>query len=880
MSRSITEQETTETRVSSPNDVNTTPIRELPSHCTYDTEALDSVHHHHVSKTVSMETRFLDISGSMTSAPDRNICLSSCHDSPPDSPPSSGISGAFHCSTSMSIGPSHHQLPTLSSLYSSSTSEPDTDGGDELSRGVSLAGIESDDMDKNKQSNLDLAHIGTFEDPSPHNDGPSQSLDILCPQLDHLYDGLLHACNNRPTDGVGEASMDSGAPNFDVHENIVTMLTDEAHHVSGPSDPYNTTADLDDAFEQAGGPSSSVTPHQYQALYHTFLQELHETLPVGVAPHSQYDAISVHDAGVADVELHSAEDNNPVHLVPPNSGVPILPWFMEADIPNMSFLGPASGLLDTAAFGGPAAGRLVNSTAFGDAQDPDEDFERNLDVCEFFEYWRSRYEMQTSAWPRVGGQATRLRDSQRPDQITISDLDGDRCDYQGINWQQLGADREEGRVIRNQTYTNYTNIHYSDDMMHGLGYQTTRNHAKQLPSSDSHFRFRQLKTQHKAHLSHFQLRNLISAPSRNCVFYAGKSQIFCVDTTLNTGRSLMNFTKPCLTSHLLPPRKVSTMTASHDVVVAGGFGGQYAMQSVLAAPDTPYTLGIITEHDNSITNHIHITPSRQSGLPLAIFSSNDDTIRVLDCHTNTFIGAHSYPWPVNCAATSPDARLRLLVGDDSYPWIVEAESGTRITELKHHRDYGFACDWAPDGIHFATGNQDGVVQVFDARNWNSPLQTIATEIGGARSIRFSPVGGGRRVLVIAEPADVVSVVDAVTWESRQRFDFLGEIGGVAITDDGGRLFVANMDDKFGGLMEFERTDFVGCGDDESRDWMGLGIRHGWGGEYLGDEGEGKGMRAESRTDWVPERELDDDARVVGMAANREWRGLELGDLVL
>jgi WD40 repeat protein len=166
----------------------------------------------------------------------------------------------------------------------------------------------------------------------------------------------------------------------------------------------------------------------------------------------------------------------------------------------------------------------------------------------------------------------------------------------------------------------------------------------------------------------------------------------------------------------------------------------------------------------------------------------------------------------NCSATSPDNRLRLVVGDDIESLILDAETGRRVTGLRHHRDYGFACDWSPDGRYMATGNQDGTVQIWDARHWNHPLytempfdKTIGTELGGIRSLHFSPLGGGKPVLLMAEPADVISIVDATTFDTRQRFDFFGEIGGTSFVPDGSAFFVANMDRTFGGLFQFERT---------------------------------------------------------------------------
>ena len=372
-----------------------------------------------------------------------------------------------------------------------------------------------------------------------------------------------------------------------------------------------------------------------------------------------------------------------------------------------------------------------------------------------------------------------------------------------------------------------------------------------------------MTTRHKAHLSHFQLRNIVSATSKNAVYYAGRSKVFCADPTLGTEQAVMDFTKPSRGSDNVPLQKISTMTASDGVLIAGGFGGEYAMMSLSSSYDSALTSGLITDNYNGITNHIHTIKDRRSGLPLAVFSSNDDHIRVLDCNTNTFLMGHKYPFPINCAATSPDGRLRLLVGDHCHPWVVDAESGERIVKLHNHRDYGFACAWAEDGIHIATGNQDGIVQVWDARHFSRPLKIIGTTMGGVRSMRFSPVGSGKRVLLMAEPADIISVVDAVSFESTQRFDFFGEIGGIGFVPDGGSFFVANTDVNFGGLLEFER--------------VGHGERYGMPDPELGNSDDY--LPREMDFDWRLDAELEDDDRTGRTEPHRRRRGLDLHSLV-
>ena len=70
-------------------------------------------------------------------------------------------------------------------------------------------------------------------------------------------------------------------------------------------------------------------------------------------------------------------------------------------------------------------------------------------------------------------------------------------------------------------------------------------------------------------------------------------------------------------------------------------------------------------------------------------------------------------------------------------------------------------------------------------------------------MRFSPVGGGPRCLLLAEEADRVSVVDMVDWERVQTIDFLGGVVGVDFERDGGAFWIANSDTRFGGFMRWD-----------------------------------------------------------------------------
>ncbi|KAL8947519.1 MAG: hypothetical protein Q9222_006206, partial [Ikaeria aurantiellina] len=411
--------------------------------------------------------------------------------------------------------------------------------------------------------------------------------------------------------------------------------------------------------------------------------------------------------------------------------------------------------------------------------------------------------------------------------VTASDVEQERCDIQGIDWRSFNVARNEIRRIRNTTYFNHVNVlnpNYNEQvanhwpMYNAAPYinRAGRSKAATIPRSTEYFRFARMSRQYNIRIPHFQLRHTVTASSKNAIFFPTVShnensdypdetgsQITCLNPSVEGGDNSYTLDAAHTTADPDVPKmqKIFTLSATHGILAAGGFGGEYAFKPLSSSPTDPFTAGIITISPNSSTNHVHTYLDRRSGLPRAVFSSNDYNVHTLDCETNTFLSRHDHAAAVNCSATSPDTRLRVMVRDAVHPLLVESDTGKRIGKLSGHCDYGFACDWDHDGRYFATGAQDGVVQIFDARAWRKPVQTFATELGGVRVLKFSPgTSGGERVLAMAESADFVHLIrgpgmvssdesketqalggeaeQEMPFGSKQTFDFFGEIAGI------------------------------------------------------------------------------------------------------
>ena len=664
-------------------------------------------------------------------------------------------------------------------LDRSFSAEPDFagDSDDDLFGGVTIRHYDDNDMDM-QESNLNVQHshttgVGTHA---------GLSIQSISPQTRSTQMGTDVGMNDGNSDTDMDMHLDCDEPS---EETLARSSYDVSHQPRGTSLGTSPLTELIEWIPppQFGAARDPISGHL------TFFGNLGEDDAGASAIASEVEATQEGEHSIID-RVTSPIGSSTGSLFGLGDALVFQVQSQLGEDPEDSVLNPVPGYIDT-----------------------HDDYESNMKVVEFFECWRNRY-AAGARFPPIGVEALLLEQSRYKvkSRISIEDLDGERCDIQGIDWVELGAKREEARVIRNRSYHNYRNLSPDgENYGHSSLFRQSHDHARVLPSCDNHFRFTEYSTRYKARLGQFQLRHLMSAPTRNAIFYATAHGVVCFNSTMSTEEYVMDLTKKpsgCSEDH---PARISTLTASDGVLAIGGYNGEYAIKSLYSANDGSHLCGALTRAINSITNHVHTFPDRRSGKPQAVFCSNDDKIRVLDCETNTFIREHKIDWPVNCSATSPDGRLRLVVGDDTRPWVVDAETGRQVIVLHAHRDYGFACDWSPDGRHMVTGNQDGQVLLWDTRRWDQPLshKTIGTELGGIRSLHFSPLGEGRPVLLMAEPADIISVVDAVTFDTRQRWDFYGEIGGTAFVPDGSAFYVANMDKNFGGIFQFERTGWLG-----------------------------------------------------------------------
>jgi hypothetical protein len=480
--------------------------------------------------------------------------------------------------------------------------------------------------------------------------------------------------------------------------------------------------------------------------------------------------------------------------------------------------------------------------------------DQNHDMLSFLQFWRYHFANKNIEHP-INSEACEPTVYGARGIITEADVREDFCDFQGINWTRLGTQRRTARQFRNW--------YHEHPQVRAYAIPST---ASRLYDTESLFKFRRMNTNHRTFIEHYQLRNLLAATSPNDVYYVSRSKVMHTSPSGASASCAMDLggSQPSPTQSA--GVRITALASAENILIAGGYRGEYALQDLHSEYGTGPIKGIISNNTNAIANHIHTSRSRISGHPQAIFCSNDSYMHVLDCFTNRFVNHIQYDDIINCAATAPNGRLRVLVGDFEGAAIVDADSGCSLQQLGGHNAHGFAAAWADDDVHVATAAQDCHVLVWDARNWSQPLADISCEGTYATSLQFSPIGGGKRLLLAAESADVVNIIDAETYDRKQVVNFFGDVAGMTMSSDGSEFLIANSDRHFGGLMSFQR---MGYGGNDIGQEIDVGVRTG---DARRDHRRGE------QNDWLPEYELEYHSGVRLSAKARRRRGLALHDI--
>ncbi|KAI8585750.1 WD40-repeat-containing domain protein [Geranomyces variabilis] len=263
----------------------------------------------------------------------------------------------------------------------------------------------------------------------------------------------------------------------------------------------------------------------------------------------------------------------------------------------------------------------------------------------------------------------------------------------------------------------------------------------------------------RSSIQHWQLRDLISCPTRRSEFlYVNQNNVFQYNT-------ISKQTTAILKDLSFPPTSVTT---GCGFLAAGGQRSQLMVRQLGSNWCAHTSVGGSINNAMSISRHLNGTR--------LLICNNDETIKVYSLPGMQRIQTISLPTPVNYAAVSPDGRKMVAVGDSSdvFLYDVSASEGyTKIATLAGtpgSGEAGFSCAWNQSSERFAVASQDGFVSVWDIRSTEKIAKLGAKQNpqmkGACRSVKFSPTGS-IDLLLFSEHMSYINVVDARTFNDRQ-----------------------------------------------------------------------------------------------------------------
>jgi WD40 repeat protein len=373
----------------------------------------------------------------------------------------------------------------------------------------------------------------------------------------------------------------------------------------------------------------------------------------------------------------------------------------------------------------------------------------------------------------------------------------DGHDIQGIPWHTMPFTREDFRATRLQD-------------AEGNSFTDTLSDVITKPQKgETFYCFSRNTRRVQCSIVHFQLRNLVWATSNHDVFLMHDASIVHWDAAarrrtpvLHLGGNHVNLgpgeSRKALgpSATLLGNVKISTMIATDEFVIAGGFNGELVSKNLRTHAIEHNKR--ITYDENAITNAIDIYDSR------VMTSNNDCFVRIFDLPTFTKVSEFRFEMSVNHATRQPHGKMVAVAGDEHPVIVMDGDTGEKIATLSGHENYNFATGWHPGGHMFATGSQDRTCRIWDARNMSQSVSVLGARVGAMRSLRFSPCG---RFIAMAEPCDFVHIYDVTRGDFglAQEIDLFGEIAGISISPDSHSLFIGLYDRNYGSLLEFKRS---------------------------------------------------------------------------
>lgn len=226
--------------------------------------------------------------------------------------------------------------------------------------------------------------------------------------------------------------------------------------------------------------------------------------------------------------------------------------------------------------------------------------------------------------------------------------------------------------------------------------------------------------------------------------------------------------------------------------LAVGAGGASVYVVSVNESDDGGTVSILDTATNTITATIGLAagnyPSSVAVTPdgeTLVVASHDGTITVIDTFTKAVVRTLGVGGYANRVAVSPDSQQVWVAHDDNYPQVSVITLSNGQVEDIATGDYPSTQDVivSPDGSRaYVLG--DGITIVDTSTK--AVIATVAGVFG--RDLAVSP---DSRYLYLASGDGTITVIDTVTRAVTKTIDIGAGLSAVALSADGGRLYVTN-----------------------------------------------------------------------------------------
>jgi WD40 repeat protein len=170
-------------------------------------------------------------------------------------------------------------------------------------------------------------------------------------------------------------------------------------------------------------------------------------------------------------------------------------------------------------------------------------------------------------------------------------------------------------------------------------------------------------------------------------------------------------------------------------------------------------------------------------------ASWDATVKLWDTTTGKDVRTYSHPLDVNAVTVSKDGKWMLTGSDDRHMRLWDLAKHEEVRKFPPHTDFCYACAFAPDGIHCASGSKDRRAVVYELKT--GKVVKDFEQNNNVVAVAFSP--DSRYLFTCGDNA--VYQWEIATGKKVKSFEGTGSyaLNGMALTPDGRRLLAGGED---------------------------------------------------------------------------------------